>query len=704
MGTIESAKLVFDHFPNPDSFMWGVLIKCYVWNGFFGGAISLYKKMMCSQAHLTNFIFPSVLRACSGFGDQDIGREVHARIIKCGFESDSVVETSLLSMYSEGGSLDNARQVFDGMSVRDVVSWSSIISSYVQNGQSSEGLRMFSEMIVEGQEPDPITMFAVAEACAELGLLGQAKSVHAYVVRKEIQSNGALDNSLIAMYGKCGDLYSSEVMFDNIIHRTTSSWTAIITCYYQNGCYEEALHAFVEMQESNVQPNAVTMMGILSCCARLYWLREGKSVHCYVIRKAIDPEYDLLGPGLIDLYANSGKVKYCQKLFDTAKEKHILLWNMIISGYARKGLSKEALMLFVQMQSLGILLDSFTLGSVLSACGDVCFSQFGLQIHGCIIKTGISNEFTQTSLIDMYSNCGFMDSAYRIFDEDQKRSTVTWNSMICGFSQNGNSVQAITLFDQMYSNCLAMDEVTLLVAVQACSNLGHLEKGKWVHHKIINYGIEKDTYIDTALTDMYAKCGDLEMARRVFDSMSDRNVVSWSAIISGYGMHGEVETAISLFKQMVGSGIKPNEITFMNVLFACSHAGYVKEGKSYFRSMMKEFGIIPTSEHYSCMVDLLSRAGDLDEAYRIIRTMPFPADASIWGALLNGCRIYRRTDMVRSIVGDLLDIQTDDTGYYTLLSNIFAEGGDWDEFKMVRSTMRNTGLRKVHGYSAIEVD
>ncbi|XP_058193659.1 putative pentatricopeptide repeat-containing protein At1g69350, mitochondrial [Rhododendron vialii] len=705
MGTLKPAQLVFDHFPNPDSFMWGVLIKCCVWNGLFEKAISLYNNMVYSnETRMTNFIFPSVLRACSGFGDLGMGQKVHGRVIKCGFESDSVVETSLLSMYGEAGRLDDAREVFDGMSVRDVVSWSSIVSSYVQNGEASGGLKVFCEMIMEGQEPDTVTMLGVAEACAEVRILRQAKSVHGYVLRKEIESDGSLDNSLIAMYGKCGDLYSAEVIFDYIILRSTSSWTVMITCYNQNGCYQEALRTFVEMQESNVQPNEVTMMGILSCFARLGWVRAGKSVHCFVVRRAMDTGCDLLGPMLIDLYANCGNVIYCQKIFDKTQGKHVISWNMIISGYVREGLSKEALKLFVQMKSLGILPDSFTLASVLSACGDISLSWFGHQIHGHIIKTSISSEFVKNSLMDMYSKCGFVDSAFMIFNEDQKRSVVTWNSMICGFSQNGNSLEAISLFDYMFSNCLEVDEVTFLTVIQACSNLGYLEKAKWVHHKLITCGVAKDTYINTALTDMYAKCGELQMAQRIFDTMLERSVVSWSAIIGGYGMHGEIGPAISLFKLMVGSGIKPNEVTFTNILSACSHAGYVDEGKSYFSSMIRDFGVDPTSEHFSCMVDLLSRAGDLDGAYRIVNTMPFAADASILGALLNGCRSYRRMDMIKSILRDLLNLETDDTGYYTLLSNIFAEGGDWDEFRMIRSMMTNMGLRKVQGYSTIEID
>ncbi|XWS64208.1 hypothetical protein CRYUN_Cryun06bG0166700 [Craigia yunnanensis] len=505
------------------------------------------------------------------------------------------------------------------------------------------------------------------------------------------------------MYSKCGDLGSAERIFLNVTNRSTALWTAIISSYNRSGRFVEALKAFVDMLDSRVVPNSVTMMSVLGSYAGLVWFREGKSVHCYIIRKEMDPEYDVLGPVLIELYLKCGKLNYCKNILHIVGGRNIVSWNMLISICTEKGLLTEALVHFVQMQTRGLTPDSFSLASSLSACADGGLLQFGDQIHCHIIKRGLSDEFVQNSLIDMYSKCGLTELAYMIFDKIKEKSVVTWNSMVCGFSQNGNFVEAISLFDQMYLNGLEMNDVTFLIVLQACSNLGYLEKGKWLHHKLLTSGVRMNLYIDTALTDMYAKCGDLLTAQRVFDRMSEKSVVSWSVMIAGYGAHGRVNAAISLFNQMVESGVRPNQVTFMNILSACSHAGSMEYGKYYFNSM-RDFGVEPNSEHYACMVDLLSRGGDLNEAYRIINSMPFPADASIWSALLNGCRIHHRIDMIKTIEQDLLDINTDDTGYYTLLSNIYAEEGNWKEFGKVRSVMKGIGLRKVPGYSIIELD
>lgn len=660
--------------------------------------------MLFHLPQIGDYIFPSVLRACSAIGDLGIGQKLHGRIIKSGFVSDPIVQTALLNMYGELGCILYAQKLFDGMSIRDAVSWGSIISCYVHNDQPTEGLEVLRGMAKRGIEIDSVTLLSAAEACGELGLRRLAKSVHAYVLRMNIQSDATLNTSLISMYGKCGDMDSAEALFHSADNRSTCTWTAMISGFNQNGCYHEALRVFVEMQESTVEQNEVTLMSALCACARSGWLKEGKSVHGFLIRNDIEADNDILRSALVDLYSNCGRLRDCHKVFNRAHDRHIVSWNMLISGYAREGMCEEGLILFTQMLIKGIIPDSFTLGSVINACGDIGFLQLGSQIHCHVIKVGYSeNEFVQNSLIDMYSKSGLVDSAYAIFEEIQDRGVVAWTSMMCGFYQNGKSEEAITLFSKMYSDSLEMSEVTYLTAIQACSNIGDLEKGKWIHHKLIIFGVREDMYVGTALTDMYSKCGYLQMARQVFDRMTEKSVISWSAMIGGYGLHGHIDAAISLFTDMVDSGIRPNDVIFMNILSACSHAGYVNEGKSYFNAM-SDFGIEPKSEHFACLVDLLSRAGEVEEAYKVINSMPFLVDASIWASLINGCRIHHRTDIIRSVQEKLINIHTDDTGYYTLLSNVYAERGEWSECRTVRSKMRSVGLNKAHGYSMIVIN
>ncbi|KAG7651110.1 Pentatricopeptide repeat [Arabidopsis thaliana x Arabidopsis arenosa] len=703
MGSPDSSRLVFEAFPYPDSFMYGVLIKCNVWCHLLDAAIDLYHRLVSETTQISKFVFPSVLRACAGSREHlSVGGKVHGRIIKGGVDDDAVIETSLLCMYGQTGNLSDAEKVFDGMPVRDLVAWSTLVSSCLENGEVVKALRMFKCMVDDGVEPDAVTMISVVEGCAELGCLRIARSVHGQITRKMFDLDETLCNSLLTMYSKCGDLLSSERIFEKIAKKNAVSWTAMISSYNRGEFSEKALRSFSEMIKSGIEPNLVTLYSVLSSCGLIGLIREGKSVHGFAVRRELDPNYESLSLALVELYAECGKLSDCETVLRVVSDRNIVAWNSLISLYAHRGMVIQALGLFRQMVTQRIKPDAFTLASSISACENAGLVPLGKQIHGHVIRTDVSDEFVQNSLIDMYSKSGSVDSASTVFNQIKHRSVVTWNSMLCGFSQNGNSVEAISLFDYMYHSYLEMNEVTFLAVIQACSSIGSLEKGKWVHHKLIISGL-KDLFTDTALIDMYAKCGDLNAAETVFRAMSSRSIVSWSSMINAYGMHGRIGSAISTFNQMVESGTKPNEVVFMNVLSACGHSGSVEEGKYYF-NLMKSFGVSPNSEHFACFIDLLSRSGDLKEAYRTIKEMPFLADASVWGSLVNGCRIHQKMDIIKAIKNDLSDIVTDDTGYYTLLSNIYAEEGEWEEFRRLRSAMKSSNLKKVPGYSAIEID
>lgn len=704
MGSPDSSRLVFEAFPYPDSFMYGVLIKCNVWCQLLDAAIDLYHRLVSEKTQISKFVFPSVLRACAGSRDHlNVGRKVHGRIIKSGVDDDAVIETSLLCMYGQTGNLSDAGKVFDEMPERDIVAWSTLVSSCLENVEVVEALRIFKCMVDDdGVEPDAVTMISVIEGCAELGCLRIARSVHGQITRKMFDFDETICNSLLTMYSKCGDLLSAERVFENNVKKNAVSWTAMISSYNRGGFSAEALRSFSEMIKFGFDPNLVTLYSVLSSCGLLGLVREGKSVHGFAVRRELDPKYESLSPVLVELYAECGRLSDSEAVLRAVGDRNIVAWNSLISLYAHKGMVIEALCLFREMVTRRIRPDSFTLASSVAACVNDGLVRLGKQIHGHVVRTDVSDEFVQNSMIDMYCKSGLVDSACAVFDQVKHRSVVTWNSMLCGFSQNGNSLEAISLFDYMYRNSLETNEVTFLGLIQACSSVGSLEKGKWVHHKLILCGLS-DLYTETALVDMYAKCGDLDTAETVFKAISNKSIVSWSSMINAYGMHGRIGSAIATFNQMVESGTKPNEVVFMNVLSACGHSGSVQEGKFYF-NLMGSFGISPNSEHFACFIDLLSRSGDLEEAYRIIKEMPFLADASVWGSLVNGCRIHQRMDIFKAIKNDLSSIVTDDTGYYTLLSNVYAEEGEREEFRRVRSAMKSSNLKKVPGYSAIEID
>ncbi|XP_052112844.1 putative pentatricopeptide repeat-containing protein At1g69350, mitochondrial [Arachis duranensis] len=311
MGSLLSSMLVFDTHPSPDSFMLGVLIKCYLWNHLFHQVVSLYH----SHIHMGNFIFvyPYVLRAVSGVGDLVTGRKVHGTVIKSGLESDAVIGTSLLCMYGVY-CLGDAQKVFDEMPEGDLVSWSSVICCYVENGRPSEGLEMFRKMLSKQIRPDKITLLSVAEGCARVGCLRLVKSIQGYAIRSEMVGDSSLSNALIIMYGQYGHLRRAEGLFKFLTDRSTACWTSMVSSYNRNECFREALASFIQMQESQVEPNAVTMINALYSCARLGRLKEGKSVHCFILRKAKDLGDLDIGPALVEFYVACWEPSSCHKL------------------------------------------------------------------------------------------------------------------------------------------------------------------------------------------------------------------------------------------------------------------------------------------------------------------------------------------------------------------------------------------------------
>ncbi|ONK75762.1 uncharacterized protein A4U43_C03F20260 [Asparagus officinalis] len=648
---ITAAVKIFNNFTNPDSFMWAVMLKCYVSNLHYKEAISLYHHgLLYRQFEVSSFVLTPVLQACAGFYNMPIGRKIHGRIFKDGFDSDVIAETTLIEMYVRGGRLGDAYRVFEEMPVRDVVSLSSMISGCIRCGQADEGLNLLARVDLRGFEEDRVLVLTVADACADMGLLKEAKSVHCRIIRKRSEPDEVMENSLITMYSECYDLESAENIFGMTSMKTVVSWTAMISAYNRMSCYREAIIVYNRMLESNIEPNEVTLMGVVYSCTKLGLLKEGKSIHGFTLRRSIDPHLSSLGSALITMYSSFRKLETCFNVFDSIEKKTLLSWNSLMAACTQNVSPEIAIQLFVQMMNKGFLPDSFTLASVLPVCGHIAKISLGCEIHGIAIKIGtMTSTFVRNSLIDMYCKYGSIETALRVFDEINTKNTVTWNTMISGLSDCGFSENAIKLFEQMYYQGDEMDTVTYLNAIKACTNLGSLSKGRWTHHKLLVSGFKKDIHICTALTDMYAKCGDIRMARQIFDSVPDKNVVLWSSIISGYGNHGLISDAISLFMEMVDSGVRPNEVTFMAILSACCHAGLVEEGLYYFDLMREKFNIEPDLDHYVSVVNLLSRAGQINKAYEFIRSMQIEPDDMIWRALLNGCHINQRGDMVRVI-------------------------------------------------------
>lgn len=356
------------------------------------------------------------------------------------------------------------------------------------------------------------------------------------------------------------------------------------------------------------------------------------------------------------------------------------------------------------MAEAGARPNEFTFTFVLPACAGARSAGDGRRVHGDAERMGVaSNVFVATALVDMYGKCGEVGAAREVFDGMPQRGTASFNAMIAGYVTNGKCEDAMSLFNQMQGLGIQYDAMTMVSVLQACASLGALQQGRWVHEQISRGNLEINVHLSAALINMYARCGCIEESQKVFDVMPERDLISWTAIICGYGMHGLAQDAESLFNQMVKSGIRPDSITFVGILSGFSHKGMVFEGEKYYKKMTEEYYIKPTLEHYSCMVDMLGRAGRLEEAEKFIRTMRIEPDAGVWGGLLNACKIYGNVEMGERVVEEILRIDPSNGGWYVLMSNIYASARHWDGVAKIRLLMRGRKVLKSPGWSSIEL-
>ncbi|KAF5181292.1 Pentatricopeptide repeat-containing protein [Thalictrum thalictroides] len=398
---------------------------------------------------------------------------------------------------------------------------------------------------------------------------------------------------------------------------------------------------------------------------------------------------------------------YARQLFDEMHKPRSFLWNTLIKGYVKNERFIDAILLYGHMHRMGVRPDKFTFPFVLKGCGklDDFSVSVGEGVHVHVLKFGVDLDvIVRTELMVFYAKFGELGSADYLFESMADRDLVSWNALITAYAQNRHADKAIGLFRQMNLIGIKPDAVTFASTLSACAHLGCLQIGEQIDQLTVNENFETNMVINNARLDLYAKCGDMDTARYLFDEMSKRNVISWSTVIGGYAINGDSEKALDLFTKMQAAGMEPNHVTFLGVLSACSHAGLVNQGRSYFNYMVSSnnCNIHPRIEHYACMVDLLGRAGLLEEAYQFIKSMPMKPDSGVWGALLSACRIHQNTELSQHIAKILCNIAPQTASYRVLLSNIYAASGRWGDVEKVRLQMRRKSVKKIAGYSSFE--
>ncbi|XP_042488050.1 pentatricopeptide repeat-containing protein At4g04370-like [Macadamia integrifolia] len=644
--------------------------------------------------------FPSLLKACTSIGLPSHGLSIHQRIIVDGYSSDAYIATSLINMYAKFGKTHVACQIFDTMPERSLVPWTAIIGCHSRAGQVDMAFSVYNQMRQEEIQPNSVTLLGLLFGISQLI---QLLCVHALVVRLGFESEILVMNSLLNVYGRCGRVDMARHLFDSVHQRDIVSWNSLLSGYSKNENVMESLELLNRMRINRAEPDQQTFGFVVSAIANQSQLQLGQSVHGQIVKAGFGFDGHV-ETTLVVMYLKCGNVQNALLMFNEIEDKDVISWTAMISGLVQNDRADEALNIFHSMLKSGGMPSTATIASALAACAQLGSSSLGTSIHGYIIRQKIKvDTAAENSLLTMYAKCGHLEQSWAVFDRIEDRDVVSWNAIVAGYAQNGNLDKALCLFNEMREACQRPDPITVVSLLQACASIGALHQGKWIHNFVIRNGVGPSISIDTALIDVYSKCGDINAAQRCFDDMPEHDLVSWSTMIAGYGSHGKGETALRMYSEFLGTGIEPNHVIFLAVLSACSHSGLVSQGLSVFQSMTQDFGIEPKLEHRACIVDLLTRAGRVVEAYNFVKKMFSQPSADVLGILLNACRTHRNAALADVVAREIIMLKPTNASNYVQLAQSYASRSKWDGMGEVRMQMKSLGLKKVPGWSSIEL-
>ncbi|PIN12456.1 hypothetical protein CDL12_14934 [Handroanthus impetiginosus] len=592
------------------------------------------------------------------------------------------------------------------MPQRDTASWNTIITGYVNSGNLFSAWEVLKSMKRLGFLFDGYTFGSLLKGIASNGGLMCGQQVHADVVKMGFDDNVYAASALLDMYAKCSRVEDANKVFKYMGKRNTVSWNALIGGYAEIGNLQCCIELFLCMEMEGVGVDDATLAPLLTLLDDIELYELTRQLHGKIVKRGLEHENTVLN-ATITAYAECGYIKDAKRVFDSADGyRDLVTWNSMLAAYLEHDQRDCGFDIFSEMVKQRLERDAYTYSSIISACFGDSQQRLGKSLHGLVIKSGLE-QVTQISngLISMYLkfNSQNVEDAMKLFEQVDMKDLVSWNTILTGLSQNGLSENALRLFQQMHFDYLVIDHYSFAAVLRSCSDLATLQLGRQIHVLVLKLGFEGNEYVASALIFMYSKCGIIEDAWKSFDASRKDSSVAWNSIIFAYAQHGQGKVALDLFYQMTGRHVKLDHITFVAALTACSHIGLVEEGLNLLKSMETVYGVPPRMENYACAIDLVGRAGRLMEAKELINEMPFEPDVMVWKTLLGACRACGDIELATEVADQLLELDPGDHCTYVLLSDMYGTLKRWDEKASVKRLMREKGVKKVPGWSWIEL-
>ncbi|KAL5219980.1 hypothetical protein ABZP36_024693 [Zizania latifolia] len=634
----------------------------------------------------------------------------HACLIKSGVVSQTPWN-QLLTAYGSSLSpagLAAARRVFDEIPRRDAVSWNALLAAHVASCAHPEAWRLLRAMHAQGVAANTFALGSALRSAAVARRPAIGAQLQSLALKSSLGSNVFVASALLDVYAKCGRVKDARRVFDGMPERNTVSWNALIAGYAESGKMAPALELFLEMEREGLVPDEATFASLLSTV-------EGPS--CFLMHQ-LHGKIAKYGSALgltvlnaaITAYSQCGALEVSRKIFDGIGDiKDLISWNAMLGAYTHHGMNDEAMKFFVRMmQESGLHPDMYSFTSIICSCSEHEHDDHrGRVINGLVIKSGLEGITPVcNALIAMYTRYSekcMMEDAYKCFDSLVLKDTVSWNSMLTGYSQHGLSADALRFFRCMHSENIRTDEYAFSAALRSSSDLAVLQLGRQIHGLVIHSGFASNDFVSSSLIFMYSKSGIIDDARKSFEEADKSSSVPWNAMIFGYAQHGQAQNVDSLFNEMLQRKVPLDHVTFVGLITSCSHAGLVDEGSEILNTMETQYGIPLRMEHYACGADLYGRAGQLDKAKELIDSMPFEPDAMVWMTLLGACRIHGNMELASDVASHLFVAEPRQHSTYVLLCSMYSGLGMWNDRATVQRVMKNRGLSKVPGWSWIEV-
>ncbi|KAG8092055.1 hypothetical protein GUJ93_ZPchr0012g21970 [Zizania palustris] len=556
--------------------------------------------------------------------------------------------------------------------------------------------------------PDAATTLLLAsylQSCGHAGDLRRGRRFHARLVLSGAAAASTfLANHIITMYSHCADVPSALRVFDAMPRRNTVSWTTLVSGLAQNSMHLDALAAFAAMRRAVIVPTQFALSSAASAAAALVAPLPGAQLHCVGVRLGFDTEL-FVASNLADMYSRCGLLAEACRVFDQMPHKDAVAWTAMIDGYAKNGSLEAAVLAFRDLKREGLVgADQHVFCSVLSASGGLMDGLIGQSIHCSVLKAGFELEVAvRNALTDMYAKAMDVENASRVLKIDPGGwNVVSGTSLIDGYIETDCVKEAFGIYVELQRQGVKPNGFTFSSMIKGCAMQAQLEQGVQLHAQAIKTSFIRDSFVGSTLVDMYGKCGLISLSNQLFNEMEYQTDIAWSAVINVFAHHGHGREAIEAFDRMIDSGIRPNHITFVSLLTACSHSGLVDKGLKYFYSMKDAHGIEPKEEHYSCIIDMYGRAGRLAEAEKFISEMSVNPNAYGWCSLLGACRMRGNKELGEVAAQNLMKLEPDNTGVHVSLSGIYASLGQWEDVKTVRKMMRDSKIKKLPGISWVD--